>query len=561
MRYLIARVFSILLVGFGSIVVAETADSVYLHGRIYTVNEAQPWAEALAIRGDRLIFVGSNEAAKAFIGAATGVMELQGRMVMPGIHDAHSHLLWAGLHLNYGCRLQEQETIDGIISKLKQCAAGKDKSEWLLAGLIKHTFFPENKPNRSWLDRAFPDTPVYLREMTFHHALLNTKALEVAGIDKYTPSPPGGEIIKDANGELTGELVESATILASRFLPRDPVERQLDALRWSVAVNNQYGITSVQDAASNLESLQGLDTLDKNNELTLQVAAHFIWGNPGFGGRSNDDLLALIDDRAKYQSRHVRTDYVKMWIDGSPTPPYFTQADIDDRGQVELSRILIAPDKLNEMVTRFDQAGIKVKMHVAGAGAARVALDAIEFARKENPRSTVRHELGHTNLITPQDKPRFKQLNVIGEMSPSVWHLYGRTLGDPPQPAWEFKTLLDHGVLMTVGTDWVVTPTPNLFPGLKGMLLREDESIDLASALRMLTINGAIAVGWEKTQGSLEPGKVANFIVLDRNLFEIPAAEVSETRVLKTIFEGKVVYEAGGGIARQPDSQQTRGAP
>jgi hypothetical protein len=244
-----------------------------------------------------------------------------------------------------------------------------------------------------------------------------------------------------------------------------------------------------------------------------------------------------------------------MWIDGSPTPPYFTQADVDEHNQVELSRILIAPEKLNEMVTRFDQAGIKVKMHVAGAGAARVALDAIEAARKANPQSSIRHELGHTNLVTGQDIPRFRQLNVVAEMSPSVWHLYGRTLGDPPQPAWQFRTLLEHGVLMTVGTDWVVTPTPNLFPGLQGMLLRGDESIDLPSALRMLTINGAIALGWEKTQGSLEPGKLANFIVLDRNLFEVPATDVSETSVLKTVFEGKVVYEAGGTPADHPGQQ------
>ncbi len=547
-RYLTALCASLALCA-GTVRAADVADSVWRNGRIYTVNEAQPWAEAMAVRDGRIVFVGSNGAAKEFIGPSTQSVDLQGRMVMPGIHDAHSHLLWAGLHLNYGCRLKEHETIESIISKLKECAAGKDKHEWLLAGLIQHTFFPNNKPHRAWLDQAFPDTPVYLREGTFHHALLNTKALELAGINKSTPSPYGGEIVKDENGELTGELLESATLLASRLLPREPMARQLDALRWAVAINNQYGITSVQDAASTLDSLQGLDALDRSNELTLQVAAHLIWGSPSFGGRSNAELETLIDSRAKYQTRHVRTDFVKMWIDGSPTPPYFTQSDVDADGKVEQSRILIPPDQLNTMVTRLDQAGIKVKMHVAGAGAARVALDAIAVARKANPRSIILHELGHTNLITPQDKPRFKQLNVVGEMSPAVWHLYGRTLGDPPQPAWEFKTLLDHGVLMTVGTDWVVTPTPNLFPALQGMLLRDNESIDLASALRMMTINGAIALGWDKTHGSIEVGKTANFIMLDRNLFEIPATGVSETRVLKTVFEGKVVYAAG-----QPDS-------
>jgi predicted amidohydrolase YtcJ len=545
MKQSAAGIFLVFLLCPGTAAVADTADSVYLNGRIYTVNEAQPWAEAMAVQGDKIALVGSNEAARKLIGASTRVTDLHGRMVMPGIHDAHTHLLWASMHRHFGCVLAEQETVDSIVSKLKQCAKGKKKSEWLLAGMYQYTFFPNGKPNRKWLDQAFPDTPVYLREYSFHQALLNTKALEVAGIDKTTRSPDRGEIVKDENGELTGELVEEATLLASRFLPPESVARQLEALRWAVTINNQYGITSVQDAAASLDTLRGLDTLDRGNGLTLKVAAHLTWGSPRFGGMPNADLEALISDRAKYQTQHVRTDFVKMTIDGVPIPPYFTEAGIDDHCQVELSRILIPPDKLNEMVTRFDKAGIKVKMHVTGAGAARVALDAIEAARKANPQSAVKHDLAHTNIIAPQDMPRFKQLNAVGEMSPAVWQEFGRTLGNPPQPAWQFKTLQNHGVLMTVGSDWVVTPAPNLFPGLQGMLLRGDESVDLASALRMLTINGAIALGWEDTQGSIEQGKLANFIVLDRNLFEVPATSVSETVVLKTVFEGRVVYEAG----------------
>lgn len=545
MQQLVAELFLVFLLCLGTAAVAETADSVYLNGKVYTVNEAQPWAEAIAIRGDRLAFVGSNEAARTFVGPSTRVIDLKDRMVMPGIHDAHTHFLWASMHQKYGCKLKEQKTVDSIISELEQCARGKDKSEWLLAGPYTYTFFPNNKPHRKWLDQAFPDTPVYIREYSFHEVLLNTKALEVAGIDKTTPNPDRGEIVKDENGELTGELVEEAVLLAQGFLPPETAKQQLEALRWAVKTNNQYGITSIQEAATSLEALRALDTLDRGNALTLEVAAHLTWGSPRFGGMPNEDLEALINNRAKYQTQHVRTDFVKMTLDGVPIPPYFTEAGIDDHCNVNLSHILIPPGKLNEMVTRFDRAGIKVKMHVTGAGAARVALDAIEAARKANPQSSIRHDLAHTNIITPRDMPRFKQLNAVGEMSPAVWQLFGRTLGNPPQAAWQFKTLLDHGVLMTVGSDWVVTPTPNLFPGLQGMLLRGEESIELASALRMLTINGAISLGWEKTQGSIERGKLANFIVLDRNLFEVPATDVSETRVLRTVFEGRVVYEAG----------------
>ena len=465
---------------------------------------------------------------------------------MPGIHDAHTHLLWASMHQKCDCCFAAEETLDSIVAKLRAYGRGKKPDAWLVGGFFYYTFFPDHKPHRAWLDQYFPDTPVYLKEMTFHQVLLNSKGLEVAGIDKDTPCPAGGEIVKDEHGELTGELLEAASTLATSCLPIETMATKIDALRGAVALNNQYGITSLQDAGTTFDGLKGLVALDRNNELTLKIAAHLTWGSPQFGEMPNEALEALIEDRASYQTERVKTNFVKMTLDGVPTPPYFTEAGIEADGRVELQRILIAPEKLNEMVTRFDQAGIRVKMHVTGAGAARVALDAIEAARRANPQSTLTHDLAHTNLISSQDKPRFKKLNAIGEMSPAVWHQFGRTLGDPPQPSWEFRSLLDHEVLMTAGSDWVVTPSPNLFPGLQGMLQREEQSIDLVSALKMITINGAIAVGWQDSQGSLEPGKVANFIVLDRNLFEVPVDDIGETVVLQTVFEGRVVYAAAG---------------
>lgn len=531
------------LIGFG--VRAEMADTVYVNGRIYTMNDARPRATALAVAGDRFVFVGDDVAARAYVGDASEVVDLGGRMVMPGIHDAHTHLLWAGLHLNHGCSFPEDSHLPDIIAKLKECSRDLGKDEWLVAGLFYAKQFPMGKPNRAYLDEAFPDTPVYLREGSFHHALLNSKALELAGISVDTPAPFGGRIVKDDQGELTGELVETATVLVDRYLPRESPATDLAAMRWAVHVNNQYGITSVQDASGHRLTLETLQALEREGGLSLRVAAHLIWGSPKFGLTDNDGLERLIADRKRYASKHVKVDFIKIWVDGSPTPPYFTEAGIDpDTNAIDLAHILIPPPRLNEALIRFDAQGLKVKMHVAGAGAARAALDAIEAARQANPGSTLRHETGHTNLVTPADLPRFRELNAVAEMSPSVWQIYGRTLGNPPQPAWQFKTLYDNGATMTVGTDWVVTPTPNLFPALEGMLDRGDESIDLLTALKTMTINGAIALGWEDSQGSIEPGKYADFIVLDRNLFEIPVSEISETQVLETVFEGRPVYSA-----------------
>ena len=524
---------------------AETADSVYRNGRIYTIDGAQQWAQALAITGKRLVYVGDDASAGKYIGETTRVVDLGGRMVMPGIHDAHTHLLWAGNHLNYGCKFASDATLERVIAVVKACAAQRSDNKLLVAGLFQFNQFPDGKPHKSHLDEVFPDTPVYLREGSFHHALLNTKALQLAGIDENTEAPFGGEIRKDANGELTGELIETATVLVEPYIPVAAVEQNLAAMRWATTINNRYGITSVQDASAHQLTLETLSALESEAGLTLRVAAHLIWGSPKFGNTTEQGLEEFIEARKKYASEHVAVDFIKIWVDGSPTPPYFTQADVFAQSdQLEVERLLIPPAALNKVVVRFDKMGMKVKMHVAGDGAARAALDAVAAARKANPGSRIRHELGHTNLVTPADMPRLAALNVVAEMSPSVWHLYGRLLGDPPRDAWEFRTLLDNGAMMTVGTDWVVTPTPNLFPALEGMLDRGDESIDLAAALRTMTINGAISVGWDASVGSIEAGKFADFIVLDRNLFEIPMTDISETRVLTTVFEGKVVYDA-----------------
>ena len=523
---------------------SDMADSVYRNGRIYTVDDSRPWAQALAVEGERLVFVGGDESVEKYIGPGTEVIDLDGRMVMPGIHDAHTHLLWAGLQLNYGCQFSQELSLEEMLTALQDCAAGRAKDQWLVAGLFSYDQFPEGKPHRSHLDEVFPDTPVFLRERTFHHALANTRALEIAGIDENTKAPYGGSLPRDETGRLSGELVETATELVEPYLPTTPADLNLSALRWAVGINNQYGITSVQEASAHLPTLQTLAAFEAEGGLSLHVAAHLIWGSPQFGGMDNDGLEQLIEQRGNYASDHVDVDFIKIWVDGSPTPPYFTQADVLPDGAIEFDRVLFPADVLNDAVIRFDRMGLKINLHVAGDGSARAALDAVEAARNANPGSSVRHELGHTNLVTPADMPRFAELGVIAEMSPSVWHLYGRLLGDPPRDAWEFGTLHEHGAMLTIGTDWVVTPTPNLFPALEGMLDRGDESIDLPAALRAMTFNGAYAVGRETVSGSLEQGKSADFIVLDRNLFDIPVPEISETRVLRTVFEGSTVYTA-----------------
>jgi hypothetical protein len=519
---------------------------VYRNGAIYTVSDQLPWARAMAVKGDRIVYVGGEEGAKPYIGAGTQVVDLGGSMVMPGIHDGHTHMLLAGQLQSLACKLPAGPFNDLSIAALKACAEKLPREAWLVGSLYAPAQFPDGKPHRRYLDQAFPDRPVFLHESSLHNGLANSKALELAGITEASVAPPGGRLLRDETGKLTGEVLESATGVITRAIPAYTAAQNAGALLRSVRIDNQYGITSVQEAAATNETLEALAILEHDRALTLHVDTHLVWSSRLFNKQPEADVDALIGNRARYASAHVNVDNIKMFIDGAPIPPYFTQADLDAAGKPELDKVLIEPDKLNQYVTRFDAMGLKVKMHVAGAGAAHVALDAIEHARRINGWSGILHDLGHTNLVTVPDMVRMAALGAVGEMSPAVWQIYGGTLGDPPQKAWQFRTLSDHGVLLTLGTDWVVTETPNLFPGLGGMLSFGDESLDLISAVRALTVNGAIATGRRKKLGSLEPGKLATFIVLDRNLFTSDPKAIAETRVLKTVFEGRVVYGAVG---------------
>ena len=529
----------------GCATVPTPADTLYLGGKIYTVDADRSWAEAIAVRGDRIVYVGNDEDASRYRGTSTDVVALDGAMVMPGIHDAHGHLLIGGLQFTSNCLLPTGAAPAEMVAALRSCARDAEAGDWIVAGTFWSNQFPNDQPNRAFLDEAFPDNPVYLHEGSVHHALVNARALAVAGIDKSTPNPPGGSIPKGVDDELTGELIESATWLVTQHIPPVDAALNLEAIRWASREYNRFGITSVQEAAANRPTLEALKAVDEAGNLTLRVAAHIILESPKFGGESNRKLEALLAERERYASPHVAVDYVKMWLDGSPTAPYFTEAGYDEgAGGPNLEHMLVPPDRLNQILVDLDSRGIKAKMHVAGAGAAHLALNAIEAARRVQPESKLMHETAHTNLVIPDDFRRFAELNAVAEVSPTVWHIFGSTLGSPPQSAWQFRTLLEAGAHMTVGSDWPVTREPNFFPALQGMLEHGDESVDIKSVIDAVTINGAVAMGWDDTLGSIEVGKIASFIVLSQNVLEVPTSQIEETKVLRTIFEGREVFTA-----------------
>ena len=521
---------------------AEAADTVYQNGRIYTVNSSMPWVQAVAIKDSRFVFVGEDRDVAPHIGPETHVVDLKGRMALPGLHDAHQHLLKAQMR-DINCNIPPNSGLEEIIAVLQGCAQGKDSNEWIVADVYRPDLFPDGKAHRRYIDAAFPNTPVFIREWSYHHGLANSKALQIAGVDHDTLDPAGGKVLRDDDGEPTGELLSKATWLVIKAIPSLPPVTVRDAVLRSSKLCSQFGITSAQEATATADMLTEIKKLDEEGEWPLRLAAHLVWDNPGSVGVSLSGMNNAIKNRATYRTPHVATDFVKIYIDGSPLQPHATDVPVDETGHIAVERLYLTPDTLNKALTRFDKMGIKVKMHAVGTGATRIAIDAIEAARKANGNSHVLHDVAHSVHFTPVDIKRLAQVGAVAELSPAIWQIKGpltANLGG----AWQFKTLLHHDTLLTVGSDWVILPLPNLFPGLAGMLDHGAESIDLKSSIEALTLNGAKSVGWENISGSIEVGKFADMIVLDRNLFDITPAEIAETRVLTTIFEGRVVYQA-----------------
>ena len=517
------------------------ADTVYVNGAIYTVNEEQKWADSIAIKDGKFAVVGTRKDVEQVIGEKTGIVDLQGKMVLPGMHDAHTHIGPVGKQWKYWCYIPAEATPDLFISTLMDCASNQASDEWLLASVYAPGMFPDNKIDRSYLDRYFPDRPVYIVEQSWHHGMGNSRALEIAGINDNTPDPVAGSIIRDENGRATGELIENAAWLVKQHIPVTPSENHREAIKWVIAMHNRYGVTSIQDATTTGHDLKEMKALDETEGLTLRVATHIVWDHPAMGEAPIDEIDQLIENRSQYTSPHIDTDFVKILVDGSPMLPHTNHADLDPlTDKIPADKLLIGPDSLNAALIRFDQMGIKVKLHCVGTAAARAGLDAIEAARRTNGESGIYHEIAHSVWYSDKDLPRVAQLNAVAEMSPAIWHHGWPGMED----AFAFQELDNNGTLITAGTDWVILPNPNLIPALEGMLTRARHNIDLETGIEILTLNGAKSIGKEDIFGSIEVGKSADMVILDRNLFHIPVEQISEAQVVMTIFEGKPIFTA-----------------
>ena len=534
------------------------ADTVYRNGRIYTVDADRSWAESVAVSGGRIIYVGSNDGVSTHIGSNTEVVDLKGRMVLPGIQDVHIHPIGAGVEAS-ACDLNAVTGVTAYRSKIAEYALANPDVEWILGGgWSMADFGPGGAPNKSILDELVPDRPVFLSSRDGHTGWANSVALDIAGITKDTPDPVDGRIDRDPEtGEPIGSLQEGAQKLLTKVIPETTMADRINGLRYSVDLLNSYGITAITDAAVTEESLQTYKALEDRGELSLRVVGSIWWDRDRDMGQVAD-IVALRD---KYTAGLIDARTVKVMQDGVMEnytavmlEPYLIPGNVKGIPMIE-------PELLKQVVATLDAEGFQVHFHAIGDGAIRQSLDAVEEALLENGRLGHRHHISHIQLFDPADIPRFKELDVVANFQP-LWAYADEYITELTIPfigeerarwLYPIKSVQDSGATIAFGSDWSVS-TANPWHQIETAITRKDainddmesfipeESIDLDTAITAFTINAAFVNRKEDTTGSIEVGKYADMVVIDQNLFEIEPEAISDTNALLTLFEGKPVF-------------------
>lgn len=539
---------------------AVPAELVFTHGAVYTVDGARSWAQAVAVSQGRIVFVGTDDGAKAWVGPGTKVVDLAGRMLLPAFHDSHVHPVSGGMEA-LECDLHGLATAEEVLAAVRAYAAAHPKAPWIRGGGWELTLFPAGNPSKTLLDRIVPDRPVLLDAGDGHSAWANSKALAVAGVTKATADPPHGRIERDGSGQPTGTLREEAVGLVSKHLPKRTAADHEAGLRKGLEIANAFGLTSLQEASASEADLAAYAALDAAGALTARVSCSITADTD----KGLADLPRIDALRAKYRGRRFHADAVKIFADGvletrtaAVLEPYIGYGD--DRGKANLD-----PAAFRALATALDQKGFQIHVHAIGDRAIRDTLDALEAAQQANGVRDARHHVAHLELIDPADVPRFRRLGVVANFQPFwangdkyITELTEPELG-PARSRWIYPiaSVAAAGGLVAFGSDWSVS-SMNPLDGIEvavthrepsrgpGPAWLPEERIALPEAIAACTIRGAYLDFTEKETGSIEVGKAADLVVLDRNLFEIPPSQIHEAKALWTLLEGKEVYRAPG---------------
>jgi len=540
------------------------ADTVYHTGLIYTVSADQPWAQAVAIRDGRIMFVGSDDAVRALIGQDTELHDLRGRLMLPGFQDAHIHPIYSGLDA-IACDLTDFDSIEEYRVAVPACAELLADKEWITgSGWSMAAFGPGAKASKDILDELVPDRPVYLTSADGHSGWANSEALTRAGINKDTPDPVDGFIDRDPeSGEPVGSLQEGAMDLVLQHVPAPSPAERIAGLKYARDMLHGYGITSLQEAYAFTEDLDTYEALDKQGQLNLRIVTALLWDNK----QTEEQIPAMLEQRERYTSGNIRATSVKIFVDGVMEnytavmlEPYLVESGT--RGIP-----MIDPEYMKEVVTMLDAEGFQVHFHALGDGAVRYALDAVQVALEQNGDSDRRHHLSHLQVIDPEDIPRFAALGAVANFQPA-WayaddYVIDLTLPfiKPEVAKWMYpiRSVLDADGKVAFGSDWAVS-TADPFYQIEHAVTRIDaeshatdplnpeQAITVEEAVEAFTAGSAWVNHQEQETGSIKVGKLADLIVLDQNLFNIEPQDISNTKVVLTLFGGEPVYGSPGDL-------------
>jgi len=536
------------------------ADLVFKNGNIYTADDARPKAEAAAVKGDRIIFVGSNREAQKYIGSKTRVIDLAGKTMLPGLTDAHHHLSGVGFR-ELTLNLEGVNNLEDFLAKVKERVNQKQPGEWVTGrGWIETFWTPPVFPTRWDLDKIAPNNPVILTRADGHGTVVNSAALKIAGIDKNTPSPFGGEISKEKqSGAPNGMLLDAAQDLVRRHLPPTSAAEAEQAIILGVKRDVELGWTQIQDPGGTFAEVELFKKLHGEGKIKLRI--YKALSAPGKEAQQlfrNGPIIGADD-------YHLTVRTLKLYADGSLgsrsaalLQPYSDKPDTS-------GFLTIKEEELQPILQAALRKGIQIQTHAIGDRGNRFILDQYEKAMNAVPKAEwkikePRWRVEHSQIVNPADIPRFKKLGVIPSMQPS--HAIGDLHFAPSrlgiarlEGAYAWQSFIKSGSIVPGGSDAPVErgePMIEFYAavarkdmkGFSGEGWHPEEAVSREQALRMFTIWPAYAAFEETLRGSIEPGKVADFTVLSADIMKIPEMEILKTRCLMTVIGGEIVYEA-----------------
>jgi predicted amidohydrolase YtcJ len=536
------------------------ADLVFKNGNIYTGNDAQPKAEAVAIKGDRIVFAGSNGEAQRYVGAKTRVVDLGGKTMVPGMTDAHHHLSGVGFR-EMTLNLEGITSLEDFLAKVKERVDQKRAGEWVTGrGWIETFWTPPVFPTRWDLDKVAPNNPVILTRADGHGTVVNSAALKIAGIDKSTPSPFGGEISKDKqSGEPNGMLLDAAQNLVRRHLPPTSAADEEQAIVLGVKRDIELGWTQVQDPGGTFAEVEMFKKLHDEGKIKLRI--YKALSAPGKEAQRllSDGPIIGADDY------HLTVRTLKLYADGSLgsrsaalLQPYSDKPDTS-------GFLTIKEEDLQPLLQEALRKGIQIETHAIGDRGNRFILDQYEKAMNAVPKAEwkikePRWRIEHSQIVNPADIPRFAKLGIIPSMQPS--HAIGDLHFAPSRlgiarlaGAYAWQSFIKSGSIVPGGSDAPVErgePMIEFYAavarkdmkGFSGEGWHPEEAVSREQALKMFTTWPAFAAFEEQLRGSIEVGKLADFTVLSADIMKIPEMEILKTRCLMTVIGGEIVYEA-----------------